>query len=223
MLSFSFLLFLATAAALPATLVNKRAANVLIPTVRIANGTVIGLQVGTVENFKGVPFAKPPVGPLRLKPPQPLSRGFGIFTTQLNPNSCPQFFTQFDRSNLPSSVISLLANSPFLQEATQQSEDCLTVNVQRPAGTTSSSKLPVVVWFFGGGFEFGSTQIYDATSLITTSVTLKKPVLYVAVNYRVGGFGFLAGREVKADGSTNLGLKDQRFFSCLKLLFFCSG
>jgi hypothetical protein len=52
--------------------------------------------------------------------------------------------------------------------------------------------------------------MYDATTLITNSIALKKPVLYVAVNYRVGGFGFLAGKEMQADGSTNLGLKDQR-------------
>jgi len=85
-----------------------------------------------------------------------------------------------------------------------------TYSVQRPAGTNSSAELPVVVWFFGGGFEFGSTQTYDGTPLITTSVLLGQPVLYVAVNYRLGGFGFLAGKELKADGSTNLGLRDQR-------------
>lgn len=60
-----------------------------------------------------------------------------------------------------------------------------TLNVQRPSGTSSASKLPVVFWIFGGGFEFGSTQSYDATNFIGKSVSLGKPVIYVAVNYRL--------------------------------------
>jgi carboxylesterase type B len=63
---------------------------------------------------------------------------------------------------------------------------------------------------FGGGFEFGSTQTYDASELISTSVSQGKGIIYVSVNYRVGGFGFLAGSELKRDGSTNLGHLDQR-------------
>jgi len=65
-------------------------------------------------------------------------------------------------------------------------------------------------WIYGGGFEFGSTASYDAKSIVTRSVALGKPVLYVAVNYRLGGFGFMAGKELAAEGSTNLGLRDQR-------------
>jgi len=124
--------------------------------------------------------------------------------------SCPQFTSQVGTSNLLSDVVGLLAQSPFFQTIINSGEDCLNLNVQRPTGTTSRSKLPVVVWFFGGGFERGSTQIYDGTGLITKSLHLGSPIIYVAVNYRVGGFGFLAGSELQADGSTNLGLRDQR-------------
>jgi carboxylesterase type B len=106
--------------------------------------------------------------------------------------------------------LGLLADTPFFQTTTNTGENCLNLNVQRPSGTTSKSNLPVVVWFFGGGFEFGSTQTYDGTSLITKSGALGSPIIYVAVNYRLGGFGFLAGSELQADGSTNLGLRDQR-------------
>lgn len=98
----------------------------------------------------------------------------------------------------------------MVQAITVSGENCLTVNVQRPSGTTSSSKLPVVYWIFGGGFEFGSTQTYDATDFIQKSVSLGKDVIYVSVNYRVGGFGFLAGSALADEGSTNLGLRDQR-------------
>lgn len=63
---------------------------------------------------------------------------------------------------------------------------------------------------FGGGFEFGSTQIYDASEFITSAVAQKKDFIYVAVNYRVGAFGWLGGKEVLKDGASNLGLLDQR-------------
>src|SRR5947207_4834877 len=165
------------------------------PSVIIANGTVIGTSFAGVDSFKGIPFAQPPTNSLRLKPPQPLATGFGTFVSHALPMSCPQFTSQVGTSNLLSDVVGLLAQSPFFQTITNSGEDCLNLNVQRPTGTTSSSKLPVVVWFFGGGFERGSTQIYDGTGLITKSLHLGSPIIYVAVNYRVGGFGFLAGSE----------------------------
>jgi carboxylesterase type B len=92
----------------------------------------------------------------------------------------------------------------------QAGEDCLTVNVNRPIGTTSTSKLPVLFWIFGGGFELGSTLMYDGASLVADSISDGQPIIFVAVNYRVGGFGFLPGKEILADGSSNLGLLDQR-------------
>lgn len=114
----SFILFLHAAIALP-TQTTERS---LIPSVKIANGTVIGLGIGTVENFKGIPYAQPPTGPLRLKPPQPLKKGFGTFFAPLIPNSCPQFVASLDKSNLPTAVLGLLTNTPFLQQASFQSE-----------------------------------------------------------------------------------------------------
>lgn len=178
--------------------------------VTITNGTVIGTSAAGVDSFKGIPFAQPPTGSLRLKPPLPLATGFGTFESQAIPTACPQFESQVDTSGLTSDALGLLEDSPFFQAVTNTGENCLNLNVQRPSGTTSSSKLPVVVWFFGGGFEFGSIQLYDGTTLITKSTTRGSPIIYVAVNYRVGGFGLLAGAELQADGSTNLGLRDQR-------------
>jgi carboxylesterase type B len=63
---------------------------------------------------------------------------------------------------------------------------------------------------FRGAFEFGSTQTYDASELISTSVVRAKDIIYVSVNYRVGGFDFLAGKEILKDGSANIGNLDQR-------------
>lgn len=180
------------------------------PTVTIQNGTVVGSSAGGVESFKGIPFAQPPVGPLRLKPPQTITEPFGTIQAVGIPSSCPQFFVQIDTSSLVGDVISDLINNPAVQAATLSSEDCLTLNVQRPAGATADSKLPVLFWIFGGGFEFGSNQLYDGSSFVTKSAALGKDIIFVAVNYRVGGFGFLPGEELQRDGSTNLGLRDQR-------------
>ncbi|KAH8743052.1 Alpha/Beta hydrolase protein [Diaporthe sp. PMI_573] len=67
-----------------------------------------------------------------------------------------------------------------------------------------------MLWIFGGGFELGSTAMYDGSNVVARSVELGKPVVFAPVNYRVGGFGFLGGKEVLAEGSANLGLLDQR-------------
>ncbi|CAI4217399.1 unnamed protein product [Parascedosporium putredinis] len=71
-------------------------------------------------------------------------------------------------------------------------------------------KLPVLFWIFGGGFELGSTAMYDGSTLVKAGVGMGQPFIFVAVNYRVGAFGFMPGKEILADGSSNLGLLDQR-------------
>ncbi|KAH6638518.1 Alpha/Beta hydrolase protein [Truncatella angustata] len=91
-----------------------------------------------------------------------------------------------------------------------ETEDCLTISVMRPEGTAAAAKLPVLFWIFGGGFETGSPQAYNGSVLIPQSVGQGKPMILVAVNYRLGDFGFLGGSEVLADGAANLGLLDQR-------------
>ncbi|KAF2182055.1 alpha/beta-hydrolase [Zopfia rhizophila CBS 207.26] len=203
-----FLSLLPLTLAAPAAPVERQAG----PTVVIPSpaATVIGKSSSSIETFNGIPFAKPPTGSLRLKPPQPLTSSLGTVTATGTPKACPQFFFSIDENNFPTNVIGQVLNLPLFQTVTNAGEDCLTINVQRPAGTTSSSKLPVLFWIFGGGFELGSTQMYDGTSLVNESVSQGKPIIFVAVNHRVGGFGFLPGKEILADGSANLGLLDQR-------------
>lgn len=140
----------AVTAALAAPLDEKRAIG---PSAVVKNGTVVGSILGNVDSFKGIPFALPPTGSLRLKPPQSITAAYpsGTFAATGVPKACPQFFSQVDSSDIPSDVLGELLMSPLLQVATNTGEDCLTLNVQRPAGTTSSSKLPVVFWIFGGG------------------------------------------------------------------------
>lgn len=182
------------------------------PTVSIASpsATIIGSASDSVEKFQGIPFAQPPVGSLRLKPPQPLNASLGTVIATDIAKACPQMFFTTDDSDLPAGVLGVILNTPLFQTITNAGEDCLTVNVVRPAGTTSTANLPVLFWIFGGGFELGSTAMYDPTSLVEESVAVGKPVVFVAINYRVGGFGFMPGAEILKDGSANLGLLDQR-------------
>lgn len=168
------------------------APTVVIPSPR---ATIIGATTSGVDSFKGIPFAQPPVGKQRLKVPKSLTSALGTVIATRVPLACPQFEAQ---TNPPTSAADV-ANS---------GEDCLTLNVQRPSAAKAGSKLPVVYWMFGGGFEIGSTQQYDATQIINKSVSNGHPVMYVAVNYRVAAWGFLAGKEVKQAGISNLGLLD---------------
>lgn len=210
MINWKFALLLALPAVLAAPGNVKR---VGAPTVIISQpqATVIG-KTGLlgVESFNGIPFAKPPTGQLRLRPPQPIQAALGVITATSPAKACPQFFLSTDQSDLPVSVIGELANIPLFQHITNAGEDCLTVSIQRPAGLKAGANLPVLVWIYGGGFELGSSAMYDGTSLVAASMQLKMPVVFVAINYRVGGFGFMPGAEILKDGSANLGLLDQR-------------
>lgn len=116
------------------------------PSVTIKNGTVIGSSSSGVDSFKGIPYAQPPVGNLRLRPAQSITKTFGTIQATGSPKSCPQFFTQVDTGSLPNDVIGELFDSPLVQQVTDASEDCLTMNVQRPTGANSSSNLPVIFW-----------------------------------------------------------------------------
>jgi len=202
-----FLVVLPLAFAVP----TKRAA---APTVAIPfpSATIVGSTSGIVpvDVFNGIPFAQPPTGSLRLKPPQSLTSALGVVTATGTPQACPQMYFSDDTSDFPTGVLGVLLDTPLFQTITNAGEDCLTINVIRPAGIAASAKLPVLFWIFGGGFELGSTAMYDGSSLVSGSVLEGRPIIFVAVNYRVGGFGFLGGSEILADGSANLGLLDQR-------------
>ncbi|KAK4145100.1 Alpha/Beta hydrolase protein [Dichotomopilus funicola] len=190
----------------PTQVLEKRAA----PTVTVEGGSIIGSSRLATEAFKGIPFAKAPVGPLRLKPPVKPDTPLGVFHATGYAPACPQFLADNDSNDFLTRVIDTLTDLPFFQKALNVSEDCLTIDVIRPAGTKAGDKLPVLFWIFGGGFEFGWSSMYDAGPLVSNAVNMGKPYIYVGVNYRVGGFGFMPGKEILADGAANLGLLDQR-------------
>ncbi|QIW98318.1 hypothetical protein AMS68_003836 [Peltaster fructicola] len=190
------------------------------PTVTISNGVVVGQSnvLQGQDRFLGIPFALPPTGDRRLRAPQPLTSGFGTLTATTSPSGCPQLggSTTTPVSTVTAAgTIATASTNVFNVLGAQPTnpanpEDCLYLNVQRPSGTNSTSKLPVLVWIFGGGFETGSTSLYDGQLMLAKAMSLKKPYIFVAMNYRVAAFGFLASAELATEGNTNLGLRDQR-------------
>jgi para-nitrobenzyl esterase len=157
------------------------------PKVTVENGVIEGLQEGSINVYKGIPYAKPPVGELRFAPPE----GAEPWNGELD---CTRFGFQ-------------CLQVPFFAGLEPFSEDCLTLNVWTPAKPGEEVKLPVYVFIHGGGFAAGSgsSPIYDGTSFA------KKNVVMVTINYRLGAFGFFASQETfKRYGTTgNWGLLDQ--------------
>ncbi|KAJ3790209.1 Alpha/Beta hydrolase protein [Lentinula aff. detonsa] len=180
------------------------------PTVTLDSAIVTGVTSGNTQEFLGIPFAQPPIGPLRFNLPQPNpSYNTSFSATTMGP-ACPQQSVDLPiLTGLAAETVDFIVNSIY-GFVFPDDEDCLTINVIKPATATTSSKLPVLVWIFGGGFELGGPQMYDGTSIVERSIELGEPVIYVSMNYRVTAFGFLASQEVKDAGVGNLGLQDQR-------------
>jgi hypothetical protein len=116
----------------------------LDPTVTISypQATIVGVKPQLLgpntEEFPGIPFALPPVGERRLRPPVTITQPMGIFQAKANGNVCPQMvFSNNFEDFLPTAVLSLLAENPLLQKATSQSEDCLQLNVSGTFGKST--------------------------------------------------------------------------------------
>jgi para-nitrobenzyl esterase len=169
--------------------VNARAqisANGLVDPIKTDDGYVSGTVIGEpgkeIHVYKGLPYAAPPVGDLRWKPPQPVRPWQGVRkSTEFGPVA-PQYYI----------------NSLWKFQVSQMSEDCLTLNVLTPA-KTSGANLPVMVWLHPGGLETGSgnTVTYNSPSLPQHGVVL------VTVNHRLGAFGLLANAELAAESPHN--------------------
>ncbi|KAL1404960.1 hypothetical protein Q8F55_008572 [Vanrija albida] len=170
-------------------------------------GTFNGAARPDVEAFTGIPFAQAP----RLAPPVKYTTPFNNFDATIYSPSCPQFIgTTKPGGDFFGQIVNALTNTPFLQVALNQQEDCLNLAIYRPKGTKPDAKLPVLFWIYGGAFALGWNSMYDGGPLVKASIEAGKPYIFVAINYRVGAWGFLHGKEVTGAGASNLGLQDQR-------------
>jgi len=163
--------------------------------VNTESGPVRGLKINKygmeLYGFLGIPFAEPPVGKLRFKPPLPITPWSDVLEANKNGPQCLQVSSEF----LPSE-----------QSAPEMSEDCLTLNVFTnnigSEGLFRKKPQAVMVWIHGGGFTIGSKDLYRMDEL------LKEDVVYVAMNYRLAALGFMSfGNDIV---SGNMGLKDQQ-------------
>uniref|UniRef100_A0A8C6DND7 Carboxylic ester hydrolase n=1 Tax=Moschus moschiferus TaxID=68415 RepID=A0A8C6DND7_MOSMO len=156
-------------------------------------GWVQGTQASVLGNdmlvnvFLGVPYAAPPVGPLRFAKPEPLLPWNGF----LNATSYPKLCLQNSEWLFTDQHILKVHYPKF-----RVSEDCLYLNIYAPAHAESGSKLPVMVWLPGGAFETGSASIFDGSALASY-----ENVLVVIIQYRLGIFGFFNTGDEHARGN----------------------
>ena len=162
-------------------------------TVQTAEGAVLGRLAGAARVWRGIPYAKPPVGELRLRLPQRAAPWTGVRQAGDYGPWAPQRV----RRLLPGAA----AKTPM-------SEDCLSINVAAPA-QPADSPLPVLVFFHGGAFNTGSAamEMVDGSRLASEG-----NVVFVSMNYRLGALGFMDFRAYSTAGRTfdvNVGLADQ--------------
>lgn len=156
------------------------------PVVRVEEGELQGKLVNSPTgkafySFQGIPYAKPPIGSLRFKAPQPPEPWEGVRDATLEGNSCAQF-------------------EPFFEKKYLGDESCLFLNVYTP--NLDGEFLPVMVYIHGGYFRMGSgnSALYGADYLV------EKDVVVVTINYRLGPLGFLCLNTPEVPG--NAGIKD---------------
>jgi para-nitrobenzyl esterase len=161
------------------------------PAVTIDTGAVSGVSQNGVDEYLGIPYAAPPLGALRWRPPEPAKPWTTTLKAVAKAASCAQ-----------GSELGVFA-------APSEAEDCLYVNVYAPkVDNQSKAKHPVLVWFHGGGYFVGSGNDYDGAKLAAEG-----GAVVVTVNYRLGILGFLAHPALDKEGHPfgNYGLIDQQF------------
>lgn len=175
----------------------------MLRTVHVENGTVRGLPAADprITSFKGVPFAAPPVGDNRWRAPQPAHDWDGVLEAFAFAPISMQVRQEIDVNNI-------YTREWAVEPDIAMDEDCLYLNVWTPAGS-ADEKLPVYVWYFGGGLQVGHTaeMEFDGERIA------RRGIVVVTVNYRLNAFGFLCHPEITAEAPqapANFGHLDQQ-------------
>ena len=155
-------------------------------------GPVVGRLANGMRRFLGIPYAAPPVGPLRWRPPVEHAR----WTAPLDASAYRDVCAQDSTATRP--------GFGFRSE----SEDCLYLNIYTPAKFAADEKLPVMVWLPGGGLFMGGPPGYDPSAIVKAG-----RVIYVSISYRLGLFGFFSHPAINDEGHAagNYGIMDQQF------------
>ncbi|KAL6923085.1 hypothetical protein FSST1_000359 [Fusarium sambucinum] len=165
------------------------------PVVQLRNGSYYGTHnsVYNQDLFLGMPYAQPPLDDLRFRHPQPLNE------TWTDVRNATDYQSKCYQYGYPSGPLS------------GGSDDCLHLNVIRPAGT-EEAKLPILVWIHGGGLVGGySGDPYSNLSwIVDESVKMGSPIIGVSINYRLGAWGYIWSSAVDKAGEGNNGFRDQR-------------
>lgn len=169
-------LVILTSCSLHAQQTGVPTAQATAPTVRTASGIVRGVTEGDVSIFKGIPFAAPPIGEYRWRPPQPVSPWEGVRDAIEFGPSCAQ-------AGWPRGSGAIAEGS---------SEDCLYLNLWTPANAKPGAKLPVMVWIHGGAFVGGSGNT-------SGDQFAKQGVILMTFNYRLGRLGHFAFPALSAE------------------------
>lgn len=174
----------------------------MLRVVRTENGLVKGIPAADPRYtaFKGIPFAASPVGENRWRAPQPCANWEGV-------REC-YTFAPISVQDTPGLGTDIYCREWHVDPEIPMDEDCLYLNVWTGA-KSADEKLPVVVWFFGGGFQWG----YPAEMEFDGERVARRGVVVVSVNYRLNVFGFMAHPELtsaQGDAPTNFGLLDQQ-------------
>jgi len=159
--------------------------------VRTTKGLVKGIETNGVRAFLGIPYAAPPVGALRWRPPQEVAPWQGVRQADRFANHCPQ-------------------NAPGVFGAPSTTEDCLYLNVfalRHGQGASAAEHRPVMVWFPGGGLFSGESEDYDGSKLAKDGDTV-----VVTLNYRIGALGFFSHPSLSTEGHpvSNYGIMDEQ-------------
>ena len=177
-------------------------------TVSTQSGLVSGIynQDETVELFAGIPFAKPPVGELRWKEPEDAEKWEGVYKAE---NFKPMAMQKQNTKLFIKLFNAYIHSKGDRTDFAPVSEDCLYLNIWRPANINEGEKLPVLVYVHGGALTSGSSwfESYDGEALA------KQGIIMVTVAYRVGIFGYFSNEELSAESinhtTGNYGLLDQ--------------